>query len=219
LQPKPKQQAPPPPPPPAETPKWSVENHPAYQGTGRKPPTQQQQAEEPVQAHTYHVNEKVQARYRGKFYNARIISMFGSSKDPKFTIKFDDYPETPTMGVEGLRPLVAPAPPQQTKRKAEDEPPAPQSTHTFSAAANINEELAQARKEPSKVGDGPPKSAKVAKKLKNNKTYEKSANDWKAFNSKMSGKGKMGKKESMFRTGEGVNARGMTSCCCTMPLG
>ena len=208
MQPKANKQAPPPPPPPAaEAPKWSVENHPAYQGTGRKPPTQQ--VDEPAPVHTYHVNEKVQARWKGRFYPARIISMFGSAKDPKFTIKFDGFPETPTLGTEALKPLAAPAPPQQVKRKAEDDvAPQQSSTHTYSAAANVNPELAQARKEPSKVSDGPPKSAKVAKKLKNNKTYEKSANDWKAFNSKMAGKGKMGKKESMFRTGDGVNARG-----------
>ena len=135
--------------------------------------------------------------------------MFGSARDPKFTVKFDGWPETPTLGTEALKPLQASAPPQATKRKAEDDvPPAPSSTHTYSAAANVNPELAAARKEPSKVSDGPTKASKVAKKLKNNKTYEKSANDWKAFNSKMAGKGKMGKKDSMFRTGEGVNARG-----------
>lgn len=211
LQPKAQTQAPPPPPLAAtETPKWSVENHPAYQGTGRKPPTQQQQEDEPELVHAYHVNEKVQARWKGKFYPARIISMFGSSRDPKFTVKFDGWPETPTLGTEALKPLHTPAPPQQVKRKAEEEltPAAPSVSHTYSAAPNVNAELAQARKEPSKVSDGPPKASKAAKKLKNNKIYEKSANDWKAFSSKMSGKGKIGKKESMFRTGEGVNARG-----------
>jgi survival-of-motor-neuron-related-splicing factor 30 len=151
----------------------------------------------------------VQARYKGKFYTARILAVTGSSKDPKFTIKFDGWQDTPTLGLSELKPVVAPpAAPQQAKRKA-DEPLAPPSaTHTYSAAANVNPELAQARKEPSKVSDGPPKPAKMAKKLKNNKTYEKSANDWKSFNSKMAGKGKMGKKDSMFRTGDGVNARG-----------
>lgn len=190
-------------------PKWSVENHPAYQGTGRKPPVQQS-AEMPEPVRTYHVNEKVQARYKGKFYSARILTVTGSSKDPKFTIKFDGWPDTPTLSLDELKPIAAPAAPQQVKRKADEPPPAPSSTHTYSAAANVDPELAsQARKEPSKVSDGPPKPPKMAKKLKNNKTYEKSANDWKAFNSKMSGKGKMGKKDSMFRTGEGVHARGM----------
>jgi survival-of-motor-neuron-related-splicing factor 30 len=199
-----------PPPPSAETapaPKWSVENHPAYQGTGRKLPTQ---ADTPEPVRTYHVNEKVQARYKGKFYTARILAVTGSSKDPKFTIKFDGWPDTPTLGLSDLKPIAAPVEPQQVKRKADEPPPPPSSTHTYSAAANVNPELAtQAKKEPSKVSDGPPKPPKMAKKLKNNKTYEKSANDWKAFNSKMAGKGKMGKKESMFRTGEGVNARGL----------
>lgn len=156
---------------------------------------------------TYQVNEKVQARYKGKFYSARILAVTGSSKDPKFTIKFDGWPDTPTLGLAELKPIAAPVAPPQAKRKADEPPPPP--SHTYSAAANVDPELAtQARKEPSKVSDGPPKPAKMAKKLKNNKTYEKSANDWKAFNSKMTGKGKMGKKDSMFRTGEGVHARG-----------
>ncbi|KIW04169.1 uncharacterized protein PV09_04485 [Verruconis gallopava] len=207
LQPKAQSTAPPPPPPAADSPpKWSVENHPAYQGSNRKPPSNQPSADTPEPPRTYHVNEKVQARYKGKFYTARILAVTGSSKDPKFTIKFDGWPDTPTLGSADLKPLNAPVAPQQVKRKA-DEPPTQSATHTYSAAANVNPELAQARKEPSKASDGPPKPAKMPKKLKNNKTYEKSANDWKAFNNKMAVKGKLSKKDSMFRTGEGVNAR------------
>ena len=78
----------------------------------------------------------------------------------------------------------------------------------ISAAANIDPALAsQAKKEPSKVSDGPTRPAKVPRKVKANKELEAGKNKWQEFATK--GKtGKVAKKESMFRTPDGVNARG-----------
>jgi len=61
------------------------------------------------------------------------------------------------------------------------------------------------------VSDGPPKPAKAPRKVKANKELEAGKNKWQDFTAK--GKvGKVAKKESMFRTGEGVNARGEFVC-------
>ncbi len=86
---------------------------------------------------------------------------------------------------------------------------APVNSNVISAAADINPALAsQAKKEPSKVSDGPVRPAKLPRKVKANKELEAGKSKWQDFSSK--GKtGKVAKKESMFRTPEGVNARGM----------
>lgn len=110
--------------------------------------------------------------------------------------------------------------PVDSKKRKADATPATPATPTFpgpsnviSAAANINHELAsQARKEPSKVSDGPTRPAKVPKKIKANKELEAGKNKWQEFSAK--GKsGKVAKKDSMFRTGESVNARGQSHPC------
>ena len=85
-------------------------------------------------------------------------------------------------------------------------PTIPVKSNVISAAANINPALAsQAKKEPSKVSDGPVRPPKVPRKVKANKELEAGKSKWQDFSSK--GKtGKVAKKESMFRTPEGVNA-------------
>ncbi|EON63383.1 hypothetical protein W97_02610 [Coniosporium apollinis CBS 100218] len=61
------------------------------------------------------------------------------------------------------------------------------------------------------LSDGPPKPAKVPRKVKANKELEAGKSKWSEF--QIEGKlGKMAKKDSMFRAPEGVNARvGFTS--------
>ena len=87
--------------------------------------------------------------------------------------------------------------------------PTPPVPNVISAAANIDTALAsQLKNEANQTLDGPPKPAKVARKVKANKELEAGKSKWQEFSAK--GKfGKTAKKESMFRTGEGVNARGM----------
>ena len=90
-------------------------------------------------------------------------------------------------------------------------PTPPSNPNVISAAANVDPALAnQARQEPSKVGDGPSRPAKVPRKVKAGKELEAGKSKWQDFTTK--GKmGKGGKKDSMFRTPDGVNARGMPS--------
>lgn len=196
---------------PAEKPKWSVENHPAYQGGLRKPPGQPHE-EAPV---TYKVNDMVLAKWvtgDKAFYPARITSITGSSANPVYYVTFKSYGTTEALRAPDLRPMSSH---DSKKRKADGSAvaaapasAAPAPPNVISAAADINPALASAaRKEPSKVSDGPPKPPKIARKVKANKELEAGKNKWQNFSTK--GKlGKGGKKESMFRTGDSVTARG-----------
>lgn len=212
-------QEPPKPTEPSEKPKWSKENHPAYQAGYRKPGEPQSptgpESQAPV---TYKVNDMVLAKWVSgdkAFYPARITSITGSSASPVYYVTFKGYGNTETLRGADIKPISNNA----TKRKADGAPvaspspapPAPTNPGVISAAADINPELAsQAKKEPSKVSDGPPRPAKIPRKVKANKELEAGKNKWQDFAAK--GKfGKGGKKDSMFRTGEGVNARGMFS--------
>ncbi|QKX59559.1 uncharacterized protein TRUGW13939_06695 [Talaromyces rugulosus] len=187
--------------------KWSKENHPAYQAGYRKPA-----ADADEQAPSFSVNDNVLARWvgDGAFYPARITSITGSSSKPVYIVSFKSYNTTETVTARDIRPISSSA--DSRKRKADaapgissqaDQP----STGVISAAADINPALAdQARKEPSKVGDGPARPAKLPRKVKANKELEAGKSKWQDFSSK-SKFGKTSKKESMFRTPEGVNAR------------
>jgi survival of motor neuron-related-splicing factor 30 len=197
--------------PPTEKPKWSKENHPAFQAGYKKagaPPTPEELA--PV---TYKVNDTVLARWLSgdkAYYQARITSITGSSSDPVYYVTFKSYGNTEALRGPDIKPIHNT---DSKKRKADGSPvtssaPTPVPSSVISAAANINPELASAaKKEPSKVSDGPPKPAKIAKKIKAKKELEAGKSKWQDFATK--GKfGKSGKKESMFRTGDSVTARG-----------
>lgn len=58
------------------------------------------------------------------------------------------------------------------------------------------------------VSDGPVRPAKVPKKLSNTKALVKKRNNWQAFQTE-SKIGKKMNKPSMFRIGDGANARGL----------
>jgi survival of motor neuron-related-splicing factor 30 len=141
------------------------------------------------------------------FYPARITSITGSSNAPVYIVKFKNYDTTETLRAKDIKPITNP-----NKRKADGTPvvsiPLPINPSVISAAADIDPALAQqTKKEPSKVSDGPTRPAKVPKKIKANKELEAGKSKWQDFASK--GKfGKAAKKESMFRTPEGVNGRG-----------
>ncbi len=194
--------------------KWSKENHPAYQAGYRKPPAAPQSPVEEAQAPVqYKVNDMVLAKWKTGdkgFYPARITSITGSSADPVYMVTFKSYNDTETLKGLDIKPIMN----DSKKRKADGTvvATAPASANgsssVISAAANIDPALAsQARKEPSKVSDGPPKPAKIPRKVKANKELEAGKSKWNDFQTK--GKlGKMAKKDSMFRTPEGVNARG-----------
>ncbi|KAG9241159.1 hypothetical protein BJ878DRAFT_558728 [Calycina marina] len=184
--------------------KWSRENHPAYK-----------KAEAPVEEAetqtTFAVNDTVLAKWHSGdkgFYPARITSITGSSTAPVYIVKFKSYDSTETLRSKDIKPIVNP-----NKRKADGTPitasipKAPTNPNVISADADIKPELATAAKrEPSKVSDGPPRPSKAPKKIKANKELEAGKNKWQDFAAK--GKfGKTAKKESMFRTPDGVHGR------------
>ncbi|KAI8674828.1 Tudor domain-containing protein [Fusarium keratoplasticum] len=188
--PAPKQPSPPP-----EPEKWSRENHPAF----KKATPAEEKEDTPVH---YQVNDTVLAKWvtgDKAFYPARITSITGSSTDPIYIVKFKTYDNTETLRSRDIRPV-------SNKRKADGTPlsstpatpPAP--GLVTSAGATVYPE---AKREAENNGDvKPPK----AKKLKAKKELEKNKNKWQEFSAK-SKFGKAHKKESMFRTPEGVNGR------------
>ncbi len=197
--------------------KWSKENHPAYQAGYRKPEVEPEESSASAQ---FSVNDTVSARWKsgdGGFYTARITSITGSSNDPVYIVTFKSYGNSETLRAKDIKPLSN----DSRKRKADGlsgsstPTPAPSNPNVISAAASVDPALAQqARREPSKVSDGPLRPAKIPRKVKANKELEAGKNKWQDFAAK--GKaGKTGKKDSMFRTGEGVNARGKS---CTFQL-
>ncbi|KAI9751675.1 MAG: hypothetical protein M1815_000977 [Lichina confinis] len=213
-------QAPLPPPPPKE--KWSRENHPAFQSSYRKAAARPHSpTEESATATTsttaatgYAVNDTVLAKWvsgDNAFYPARITSITGSSNAPVYAVTFKNYGTTETLSAKDLKPISN----DSKKRKADGSPANPSSatsaaaasSSVISAAADINPALAnQARHEPSRVGDGPPKPAKVPRKVKANKELEAGKSKWQDFTTK--GKStKTGKKDSMFRTPDGIHGR------------
>ncbi|MCJ1428546.1 hypothetical protein MMC29_006456 [Sticta canariensis] len=192
--------------------KWSKENHPAFQAGYRKPATPQSPMDEPQASTTFSVNDNVLAKWVSgdkSFYPARITSITGSSSKPVYIVTFKSYATTETLSAHDIKPVSV----DSKKRKADGAPgtptltTAPVNSNVISAAADINPALAsQAKKEPSKVSDGPIRPAKLPRKVKANKELEAGKNKWQDFSTK--GKtGKVAKKDSMFRTPEGVNAR------------
>lgn len=189
--------------------KWSRENHPAYKA-GYRPPEAEVE-EQPTQS-TFSVNDTVLARWKsgdGGFYNARITSITGSSANPVYIVHFKNYGNTETCYSKDIRPLSSEA----KKRKADNisgsstPTPTPSNPSVISAASTVDPNLAQqAKREPSKVSDGPVRPAKIPRKVKAKNELEAGKSKWQDFAAKS--KGKFAKKESMFRTGEGVTARG-----------
>jgi survival of motor neuron-related-splicing factor 30 len=198
--------------------KWSRENHPAFKKTA---PVVEDKEEAAV---TYQVNDNVLAKWLSgdkAFYPARITSITGSSTAPIYIVKFKNYDTTETLRAKDIRPI-------SNKRKADGIPAPTSSTATpalpssvpstetpstgvvASAAASMYPQQAVKRDAEQQGADAaanPPKS----KKIKANKELEAGKSKWQEFSSK-SKFGKTHKKDSMFRTGEGVNARGRESC-------
>ncbi|CZS89570.1 uncharacterized protein RAG0_00912 [Rhynchosporium agropyri] len=187
--------------------KWSRENHPAFKKSTALTPSEET-TDAPL---NFKVNDMVLAKWHSGdkgFYPARITSITGSSTNSVYIVKFKSYDSTETLRAKDIKPIV-----NANKRKADGTPviasvPSPPvNSNVISAAADINPELAnQTKREPSKVSDGPVRPAKVPKKIKANKELEAGKSKWQDFAAK--GKfGKSTKKDSMFRTPDGVNGR------------
>lgn len=223
----------PPPAPPAPE-KWSRENHPAFkkqaQEEKERAEASAREAELAAAPVNYQVNDTVLAKWvsgdKG-FYTARITAVTGSSTQPIYTVKFKSYDTVETLRTKDIRPV-------SNKRKVDGGTIASPTTTTpstplsgsptvfpsvgggnsggeSSTALNNGTVLTaapsvypQAEQQPAD-GDKP---AKKFKKIKATKELEKGKNKWQEFNNK-SKFGKTHKKDSMFRTPEGVHGRGM----------
>lgn len=204
--------------PPRAEQKWSRENHPAF----KKAAPVEEKEKEPEMI-TYQVNDSVMAKWLSGdkgFYPARITSVTGSSTAPIYTIKFKSYDVVETLRAKDIRPV-------SQKRKADGTvvtsgtgggpgstataspssltPTASSNGIVTSAAADMYPQAQAANK--AAVDNNDEKPRPKFKKIKATKELEKGKNKWQEFTAK--GKvGKTAKKDSMFRTPEGVHGRG-----------
>ncbi|KAK9773116.1 putative Tudor domain-containing protein [Seiridium cardinale] len=201
-------------PPPTEPPKWSRENHPAFK---KAAPPEEKEESGPV---NYKVNDNVMAKWvsgdKG-FYPARITSITGSSTAPIYIVKFKSYDNTEQLRAKDIRPVAQ-------KRKADgtptgsstpvvapSQPPPPPAAvaapapGVISSAASIDPELVAKNKEAVQKPDGDEKPK--AKKIRATRELEAGKSKWQEFNSKKFSKAGKPKKDSMFRTPEGVHGR------------
>lgn len=204
--------------PPVVQEKWSRENHPAF----KKPPPPEEKDVDAVLVN-YKVNDNVMAKWLSgdkAFYPARITSITGSSTAPIYVVKFKSYDTSEQLRAKDIRPVAQKRKadgtpvgnPAAAGAGAQQPPPAPpMSTSTnpgvISAAASINPELAQKSREEAlaNAADAKPKP----KKIKAKKELEAGKSKWQEFNNKSKfAKTNKTKKDSMFRTPEGVHGRG-----------
>ncbi|KAL7962247.1 hypothetical protein V8C34DRAFT_301559 [Trichoderma compactum] len=185
--------------PPPEPAKWSKENHPAFKKAA--PPVEEKE-EAPA---NYQVNDTVLAKWISgdkAFYPARITSITGSSTDPIYIVKFKTYDTTDTLRSRDIRPI-------SNKRKA-DAPPSTSAAPvaTTLAPGVVSSAGATMYPEAQKESEAEKDAAKAPKpkKVRANKELEAGKSKWQDFNAK-SKFGKSNKKDSMFRTPEGIHGR------------
>ncbi|KAJ6011750.1 hypothetical protein N7522_002105 [Penicillium canescens] len=159
----------------------------------RKPVTTEEAPPTPM---NFSVNDNVLARWvsgDNSFYPAKITSITGSSANPVYLVSFKSYANVENLTAKDIRPISGT---DSRKRKADG-------TSSSSASSPAPP---PARNDQAK-GDGSARPAKAPRKVKANRELEEGKNKWKDFAAKTKGRGKFGKKDSMFRTGDGVNAR------------
>ncbi|KAJ5907361.1 hypothetical protein N7495_000043 [Penicillium taxi] len=138
---------------------------------------------------TYHVNEVVLARFEDDhcFHPARIVSVMGPPTNRMYMVVFTNFSGSQQVSSKDIAKNNNHA----VKRKADSGP---------SAVVSAAPVLSQTQKAPA-IDDRHKK-----RKIKNNAQLEAGKAKWQDFNAKSKGKGKA-KKDSMFRTGDGINAR------------
>ncbi|SPN97431.1 uncharacterized protein DNG_00945 [Cephalotrichum gorgonifer] len=225
--PKPTAQQPSPPPPPPRA-------HETRPGASATPAVVPPLAEAPLDEEPpvpYQVNDEVLAKWMSgdkKFWPARITSITGSSAAPIYLVKFKSYKGTETLRSKDIRPV-------SNKRKADSQPDTTPVAASASAASDNNNSGTNSPAPRSAGtgggGDGTVLSAAASrypappreedqqakpprpKKIKATRELEAGKNKWQEFSAKSKGsKGSKGvskafKKESMFRTPEGVHGR------------
>lgn len=184
--------------------KWKRENHPKF-----REQAQAEEEEQSTEKHNFQVNDTVLAKWysgdRG-FYPARITSITGSSTDPVYIVKFKSYDTVETLRSKDIKPV-------SNKRKADavsngfSSPVPAVSTNiggVISAGPSIDAS-AKAKIDKEKLtvlGEDKPSKPK---KIRATRELEKGKEKWKDWAAK--GPKGVKKKESMFRTPEGVHGR------------
>lgn len=216
--------------PPQPEEKWSRENHPAFKKPAAAAPAAAEDKESEA-AVVYQVNDTVTAKWLSGdkgFYPARITSVTGSSTNPIYTVKFKSYDTVETLRAKDIRPTAQKrkadgsatagnsAPVTYSPTSGSADPAAAQSSSSavmsgggavLTAPANLYPQAQQAGQD---GAEGEDKPRKKFKKIKAKKELEAGKNKWQEFNAK--GKfGKSQKKDSMFRTPDGVHGRGTLS--------
>lgn len=186
--------------------KWKRENHPKFREQAKEP-----EEEVPAEKHNFQVNDVVLAKwYSGDraFYPARITSITGSNVDPVYIVKFKSDGSVETLRSKDIKPV-------NNKRKASEPtgslsgysspiPAASSGGGVISAGPNIDASAkAKIDKEKMTVlGEDKPSKPK---KIRATKELEKGKEKWKDWAAK--GPKGVKKKESMFRTPDGVHGR------------
>ena len=223
--------------------KWSRENHPAFK---KAAPPEEKEPEAPIIYQVNDEVQAKWISGDKAFYPARITSITGSSSAPIYIVSFKGYGNTETLRSKDIRPLqktqkrkpdaTAPGtsatPTTQATASASSTTTAPQAAAAsfslptiapdasidgvvLSAAANLYpEKVLEAKRAAEQLEDG---SAPKRKKIKAQKELEAGKNKWKEFNSK-SKFAKSHKKDSMFRTPEGITGRGNISIFSTIQV-
>jgi len=179
--------------------KWDRSKHPVL-GAQLVP-------KEPEKLKNFEVGDAVEVKWTDRvWYKAKVTTVTGSTDNPRYTVKFKDYPETYTVDRDNIRAASG-----GTKRKAEEpavtvsppiQPaPIPQSSATISAAPNLKP-VPETPVDPAALLREQPKKFR---KIANNKKLKANQSNWKDFLAKGP---KAVKKESMFRTGDAFGARG-----------
>lgn len=176
-------------------PKFDPEKHPLLRKTVEK--------SEPAKPVIFHAGDICEVLwFKDKaWYKAKVQTVLGSASNPKYLVRFVEYDDTVTVGLDDIRPI------ESKKRKAEAPPtPAPtpvvNSPHVISGPASINPDALAAQKPA-----GPDTSVPVNRRaIGSKKALERKAGAWNSFLTKGAGK-QVGKKESMFRSGTTVGSK------------
>lgn len=227
---------PPPPPPPPETDQWSRDQHPAFKKSGDRHPQSQpdsSNAATPPPPVTFKVNDTVSAKWLAgdkRFYDAKITAISGKSTDPVYTVVFLVDNSTGTVRQHEVRPLQDPSKPSTTDPTTSipSAGPASSTSGSFNSgtfSSTPGQPSSQPQLNPGfkkgKPGSGAagntaststaetpldPSAPQPARKIRNKRELEDGKNKWQQFK-----KSKVGaRKESIFRTGDSVTARGMS---------
>ncbi|UZJ51740.1 hypothetical protein CBS101457_001060 [Exobasidium rhododendri] len=149
--------------------------------------------------------DECQAKYAGdgRWYSARIVSVGGSSTDPKYSVLYKGYDSTEIVTSDSLRPLKGVVGSHGTNITTSGQPADTTTKRSASATSKLTPEETTERERKRK------RSEKKAERTAN-KSAEANAlqNNWQKFAKKAEKKGTLKGDKSMFKTPEDPLAKG-----------